>query len=140
MNISELLSDLTVHYNALIRQSASHIGLTASQAFHLISIPHDGISMTRLSRKLGLDASTLTRNIQKLEKMGMVDRFPDSYDKRVQKTLLTKRGCDTVQEIDEMLLHAHHMIMDNIDLDSQENISNVLEKLVWAMDCIREEQ
>jgi hypothetical protein len=32
------------------------------------------------------------------------------------------------------------MIMDNIDLDSQENISNVLEKLVWAMDCIGEEQ
>ena len=92
MNVSELLSDLTVHYNGIIRQVASRLGLTASQAFHLISIPHGGISMSHLSRKLGLDTSTLTRNIQKLEKMGLVERLSSPYDKRVQNALLTQGG------------------------------------------------
>ncbi len=139
MNVSELLSDLTVHYNAIIRQTASHLGLTAPQAFHLISIPHSGISMSRLSRKLGLDTSTLTRNIQKLEKMGLVERFSSSFDKRVQNTVLTQRGGEIVKKMEELLTETSQLIMDQIDLDEQEHISTVLEKLVWSMDCIREE-
>ena len=55
MNIPELLADLVTHYNALIRASASQLNLTASQAFHLLSIPHDGIPMSKLAHKLGLD-------------------------------------------------------------------------------------
>ena len=139
MNVSELLSDLTVHYNAIIRQTASHLGLTAPQAFHLISIPHSGISMSRLSRKLGLDTSTLTRNIQKLEKMGLVERFSSSFDKRVQNTVLTQRGGEIVKKMEKLLTETSQLIMDQIDLDEQEHISTVLEKLVWSMDCIREE-
>ena len=139
MNIPELLSNLTVHYNALLRQTASNLGLTASQAFNLISIPYDGISMSHLSKRLGLDSSTLTRNIQKLEKMGLVGRLSDPYDKRVQNTLLTQKGTDIVEEIEERLLQTNQLIMEKIDLEGQENISNVLENLVWAMDCVREE-
>ena len=139
MNIPELLSNLTIHYNALIRQTASSLGLTASQAFHLVSIPSDGISMSRLSHKLGLNASTLTRNIQKLELMELVQRFSNSYDKRVQNTILTQKGCKMVYKIEEILLDKNQLIMEYINLDGQENISDVLEKLVWAMDCIRED-
>ena len=139
MNVSELLSDLTVHYNAIIRQAASHLGLTASQAFHLISIPHSGISMSSLSHKLGLDTSTLTRNIQKLEKMGLVERFSSSFDKRVQNTVLTQRGGEIVKKMEELLTETSQLIMNQIDLEEQEHILTVLEKLVWSMDCIREE-
>ena len=139
MNLSELLSDLTVHYNGIIRQAASHLGLTASQAFHLISIPYGGISMSRLSRKLGLNTSTLTRNIQKLEKMGLVERLSSSYDKRVQNTLLTQGGIEIVTKMEELLIETNQLIIDQINLEDQEHISTVLEKLVWSMDCIREE-
>lgn len=139
MYLPELLSDLTVHYNAIIRQTASRLGLTASQVFHLISIPPGGISMSRLSLKLGLDTSTLTRNIQKLEKMGMVERLPGSYDKRVQNTVLTREGGEIVKKIEALLLEMCQSIMDQIDLEEQEPILCVLEKLVWSMDCIREE-
>ena len=138
MTIHELLSDLTKHYNALIRSAALQLNLTTSQAFHLISIPQDGVSMSQLAHKLGLDASTLTRNIQKLEKMGLIERMPGSYDKRVQNAVLTERGSEAVDQIEEILLQMNHMIIEQIDLEGQENISEVLEKLVWAMDCVRE--
>ena len=138
MNIPELLTDLTTHYNALIRNAASQLSLTASQAFHLLSIPHDGIPMSQLAHKLGLDTSTLTRNIQKLEKMELIKRNQDSYDKRVQKAVLTEKGKKMVELLEESLLEMNHSIMEQIDLDSQENITDILEKIVWAMDCIRE--
>ena len=138
MNLSELLVDLTTHYNALIRSAASRFHFTASQAFHLISIPHDGIPMSKLAHKLGLDASTLTRNIQKLENIGLIKRIHDSYDKRVQKAFLTEQGVEITEEIEKILLQMNSSIIEQIDLDAQENMFELLEKLVWSMDCVRE--
>ena len=138
MKLTELLVDLTTHYNALIRSAASQLHLTASQAFHLISIPHDGIPMFKLAHKLGLDASTLTRNIQKLENLGLVKRNHDPYDKRIQKAILTKQGVEITEDIEEILLQMSNSIIEQIDLDTQENMCELLEKLVWSMDCIRE--
>ena len=138
MNIPELLTDLTTHYNALIRYYASRLSLTAPQAFHLLAVSTDGISMSGLSHKLGLDNSTLTRNIQKLETLELVLRKQDNFDKRVFRVHLTKKGRVIVEEFENLLLDLNCSMLKHIDLDDQENIPEMLEKLVWAMDCIRE--
>ena len=138
MNIPELLTDLTTHYNALIRHYASRLSLTAPQAFHLLAVSADGISMSGLAHKLGLDNSTLTRNIQKLDNLGLVLRKRDDYDKRVLKVHLTNKGRAIVEEFENLLLDLNYSMLKYIDLDDQENIPDMLEKLVWAMDCIRE--
>ena len=139
MNIPELLTNLTTHYNAIFRQYSSQLSLTAPQAFHLLSIPVDGISMSGLANKLGLDTSTLTRNIQKLEKLEFVRRKQDRNDKRILVVYLTDKGQDKVEKFEISLLDLNFSMMKYIDLDDQENIPEMLEKLVWAMDCIREE-
>ena len=139
MNIPELLTNLTTHYNAVFRQYSSRLSLTAPQAFHLLSIPVDGISMSGLANKLGLDTSTLTRNIQKLEGLGLIKRVRDRNDKRVLVVRLADKGKDVVEKLEEFLIDLNFSMMKYIDLDDQENIPEMLEKLVWAMDCIREE-
>ena len=139
MNTPELLINLTTHYNAIFRQYSSRLSLTAPQAFHLFSIPADGISMSGLANKLGLDTSTLTRNIQKLEKLEFVRRKQDRDDKRIFVVYLADKGRDKVEKIEDFLLDLNFSMMKYIDLDDQENIPEMLEKLVWAMDCIREE-
>ena len=139
MNIPELLTNLTTHYNAIFRQYSSQLSLTAPQAFHLLSIPVDGISMSGLANKLGLDTSTLTRNIQKLEKLALVRRKQDRNDKRILTVYLTDRGQEKVEGMEDSLLDLNFLMMKYVDLDDQENIAEMLEKLVWAMDCIREE-
>ena len=139
MNVPELLTNLTTHYNAIFRQYSSRLSLTASQAFHLLSVPIDGISMSGLANKLGLDTSTLTRNIQKLEKLEFVTRKQDRNDKRIFVIYLADKGRRRVEKLEESLLDLNFSMMKYIDLDDQENIPEMLEKLVWAMDCIREE-
>ena len=139
MNIPELLTNLTTHYNAIFRQYSSRLSLTAPQAFHLLSIPVDGISMSGLANKLGLDTSTLTRNIQKLEKLDLVRRKQNRNDKRILAVYLTDKGRGRVEKVENSLLDLNFSMMKYIDLDDQENIPEMLEKLVWAMDCIREE-
>ena len=139
MNFSELLIDLASGTNAIIRYRASKFNLTPSQALHLLSVPFDGISMSRLAFRLGLSTSTLTRNIQKLEALLLVLRHRDTFDKRVQRIKLTTKGNQIVQAL-EIDLHQHNQIvLEHIDIDSQVHLTTTLEKLVWAMECSRED-
>ena len=108
MNITELLTTLASGTNAIIRSVASNFNLTASQAFSLLLIPFDGISMSHLAYKLGLDNSTLTRNIQKLEKLHLVKRKADNYDKRVQRVVLTKDGSSLIVLLERHLEEQNH--------------------------------
>ena len=137
MNLTELLIDLASGTNAIIRATASKFDLTASQAFHLLLIPFDGISMSNLAHKLGLDTSTLTRNVQVLARMGLVDRKPDNYDKRVIRLVLTNEGSKLLKSLEELLEDKNREVLEKIDLDVQENLLTVLEKLSWALNCSR---
>ena len=112
MALLELLLGITTHYNAFIRLAVLQLNLTASQAFHLISIPRDGIPMSKLAHRLGLDASTLSRNIQKLENIGLVERKQGSYDRRVQKALLTREGAEITQKIEGIFDRAGILKLD----------------------------
>ena len=138
MNITELLTDLASGTNALIRLAAAKFNLTSSQAFHLLSIPFDGIPMSGLANKLGLDNSTLTRNIQKLERLDLVQRCVDSYDKRVKRIVMTKKGRSVLSSLEIDLAELNVYIANQIDLDTQENLISVLEKLSWSLGCMRE--
>ena len=139
MNIPELLTNLTTNYNAIFRQYSSRLSLTAPQAFHLLSIPVDGISMSDLAKKLGLDTSTLTRNIQKLEQLDLVGREKTEHDKRILLVQLTDKGKEMVEAVEGSLIDLNFSMMQHIDLNDQENISEILERLVWAMECVRED-
>ena len=138
MDFTELITDITIQYTALIRYSAAKFNLTTSQAFHLISIPLDGIPISELAHKLGLDASTLTRNIEKLEKLSLVQRERDSYDKRIVLVICTAEGFAVMEKIENELNEQNFHILDRVDLDLQENMVDILEKLGWSMICHRE--
>ena len=94
--------------------------------------------MSDLALRLGLDNSTLTRNIQKLEKMELVKRQSDNYDKRIHRVVLTRGGAALVVLIEEQLGEQNANILEKIDLDAQEHLLSVLEKLSWALECTRE--
>ena len=138
MNIAELLTDLASGTNAIIRSSASKLNLTVSQAFHLLSIPYDGISMSSLAHKLGLANSTLTRNIQKLEKLDLVKRQNDNYDKRVQLAVLTNKGTSLLNSLVLSLEQQTSEVLEQVDLDTQVHLITILEELSWALECMRE--
>ena len=111
MNFTDLLTDLASSANAIIRISAAKFNLTTSQAFHLLLIPFDGIPMSALAHRLGLDTSTLTRNIQKLEKLDLVIRKSDTYDRRIQRVVLTAHGIDLIESFEEYLIDQNQVVI-----------------------------
>ena len=138
MNITEFVIDLVAKYNAIIRLSASHFNLTFSQALLILSIPFDGISMSKLARKLGLDNSTLTRNAQGLKQLNIVDHKSDPYDKRIQLIILTREGSDLYNSLFDHFNELNLSILSKLSLDDNEVLHNSIEKLTWALECDRD--
>ena len=131
MNIIENLSELSLQYFALVRQLSSKFELTLSQTLILLSIPFDGLTISDLSEKLGIDISTMTRNIQRIEKKKLVKRVPNPNDKRSIKLFLSSRGDTLTNSINLEISISLEKILDKYDLKTSNQIKNNLENLSW---------
>ncbi len=96
MNYGELLSSFLVDLQSLYRKNISISGASFPQIIAISIMPDDGIEMSVLSKKVGIDNSTATRLVMGLEKKGWVTRKPSHHDKRVIQVFLTAEG-DLVQ-------------------------------------------
>ena len=131
MSIIENLSELSLQYFALVRQLSSKFELTLSQTLVLLSIPFDGVTISDLSEKLGIDISTMTRNIQRIEKKKLVKRLPNPNDKRSIKLFLSQRGSILINSINLEISVSLDKILDKYDLKISNQIKNNLENLSW---------
>jgi len=75
-------------YDATLRPS----GLRATQFTLLVAtrLIHTA-PVTRLAKELGMDRTTLTRNLRLLERQGLI-RVRSGRDRRVREVVLTERG------------------------------------------------
>ena len=139
MTIIENLSDVSLHYFALVRQLSSKFEITLSQTLVLISLPFDGITISDLSEKLGIDISTMTRNIQRMEKKQLIKKTPNPNDKRSIKIILTKRGTLLNESLNKDISNSINKVISQYDLKTSNNIKNHLEHLSWDLYLLRKQ-
>tara|TARA_B000000557_G_scaffold264563_1_gene270356 strand:+ start:6763 stop:7182 length:420 start_codon:yes stop_codon:yes gene_type:complete len=139
MNISEKIYDLNLEISIIMRKIAKDLGLTLSQVQLLLSIPFSSISMTDLANLLGIDNSTLTRNLNKLEKKGYVKRTKDYYDRRIYKISLSKKGSVKKNIIENKLNEVSTKILSVLNYKDKHDVFQSLEKLSWVLTKIRHE-
>lgn len=137
MNISEKIYDLNLEISIIMRKIAKDLGLTLSQVQLLLSIPFSSISMTDLANLLGIDNSTLTRNLNKLEKKGYVKRTKDYYDRRIYKISLSKKGSVKKNIIENKLNEVSIKILSVLNYKDKHDVFQSLEKLSWVLTKIR---
>ena len=133
MSIIENLSEISIQYFALVRQLSSKFELTLSQTLILLSISFDGITISDLSEKLGIDISTMTRNIQRIEKKGLIKRLPNPDDKRSIQLFLSNRGSTLSNSLNLDISQSLDMILSKYDIKVSNQIKNNLENLSWEI-------
>ncbi len=74
------------------RSDMSCCGMTVAQAATLQALTDGALRLGELSKRLGIAASTLTRNISRLEDRGLLCRVGDPDDGRAQRVDLTDTG------------------------------------------------
>ena len=133
MNYSELLSSFLIDLQSLYRKNVSISGASFPQILALSIIPDDGIEMSALSKKIGIDNSTATRLVMGLEKKGWVNRRSANYDKRVIQVTLTQAGDEIQTQLEQQFDSLGAAIEKEVDpLDRNEMIEHV-SSLHWIL-------
>lgn len=92
-NLRQAARAITQFYDAILQPS----GLRATQFTVLVAISlNEQIAITELAERLGMDRTTLTRNLKPLEKQGLVESN-SGEDRRTRVVTLTDQGQETLQ-------------------------------------------
>ena len=133
MHYGEFISSFLIDIQRLFRTEISINDMTYSQVLAMISIPSDGIEMSELSRKLGLDNSTITRLIVRLEKKGWVSRKKGIRDKRAIIVFLKTGGLKIQQDIEKKIENIGEKIKLEIDDPKRESLLEHLYIFQWSL-------
>tara|TARA_B100000029_G_scaffold1842_1_gene2266 strand:- start:1130 stop:1552 length:423 start_codon:yes stop_codon:yes gene_type:complete len=133
MYYGEFLSSFLIDLQRLFRLDISIKDITYSQVLAIISIPNDGVEMSELARKLGLDNSTVTRLIVRLEKKDWVGRKKSKRDKRAIKVFLKTKGLVIQQDIEKKIESIGEKIKMEIDDEKRESILEHLFTFQWGL-------
>jgi|tagenome__1003787_1003787.scaffolds.fasta_scaffold19789928_2 DNA-binding MarR family transcriptional regulator len=71
---------------------------------HLLMSLDEPTQMSELARNMGFDASHITSIVDKLEDRNLVERRPDTNDRRVKRIVLTPAGQKVRDQIEDQLL------------------------------------
>ena len=133
MYYGEFISSFLIDLQRLFRLDISIKDITYSQVLAIISIPNDGVEMSELARKLGLDNSTVTRLIVRLEKKDWVGREKSKRDKRAIKVFLKTKGLLIQQDIEKKIESIGEKIKMEIDDEKRESILEHLYTFQWGL-------
>ena len=81
------------------RSDMNCCGMTVAQAATLQVLADEDLRLGELSKRLGITASTLTRNLARLEERGLVCRVRDPDDGRAQRVALSEAGREAAREV-----------------------------------------
>ena len=103
MNYGEVLHALSIDLQSFFRRSIKINDASFPQILALAVVPDDGIEMSSLSKRLGLDSSTVTRLIIGLEKKGWAVRKKQKKDNRIIKVFLTSAGEEKQSQLEDKI-------------------------------------
>jgi len=133
MEFGELLNQLLIDLQSLFRESFKKNKITLSQITIITSIPLVGLDMTSLSKKIGVDNSTLTRLIDLLVKKKLLDRVNNPNDGRSKLILLTSKGMKLKHEVENKIEKIGKDICKNKNLDKYDQSKDFLNALHWEI-------
>jgi MarR family transcriptional regulator for hemolysin len=99
-NLGFLLHDVARLMRKRFEQNARDLGLTRSQCQVLAHLArHDGIQQSTLAEILEVEPITLTRIIDRLEQMSLVERRAHATDRRIRLLHLTEAARPLLADI-----------------------------------------
>ena len=116
------------------RQDSCCQGVTLAQCHTILEIEDLGqATSVVLAKRLGLDKSTLSRTIDGLVSIGLVERAAHPSDRRFNLLSLTAKGQDVADQINQSNDDFYSRVFESIESERHDEVIDNLEKLVWAM-------
>ena len=133
MNQGELFTAFLIDLQRIFRTEVVPKNLSYSQVLAIIIIPDDGIEMSELAWALGLENSTVTRLIARLERNNYVTRKKSEVDKRSINVFLDQKGIllqtDIEKKVDKI---GNQIFLKNNQVEKEVFLEN-LSLFQWSL-------
>ena len=133
MNQGELFTSFLIDLQRIFRTKIVPKELSYSQILAILVIPDDGIEMSELAWVMGLENSTVTRLIARLETNGFVKREKSRVDKRSISVYLKNKGLTIQKNIEKKSDAIGQEIFLNDTQSQKEAILENLSLFQWAL-------
>ena len=137
MNSGELLNQLLIDLQSLFRSSFRKKKFTLSQINLISSIPINGIEMTSISSYLGIDNSTLTRNVNLLIKKNILKSNINPKDGRSKLLVLTSHGKNVKLELEYIIEKIGNKLLKNKVIVDSDHFIDMLDALHWEINKLK---
>ena len=133
MECGELIKQYLLSLLTVFRKKIRGKKYTLPQILILATIPDKGMDMTSLSEKIGVDNSTATRLIDGMVRLNLIIKRKSHLDKRITIVLLTEKGEQTSEEIENKLDIIGEEIFNQIPMEHQDDIKDALLSFHWTL-------
>jgi DNA-binding MarR family transcriptional regulator len=136
--VAASLMDLTGRLNSPRQDDVllQRAGISLDRALFplLVRLSHvGGMSVARLAEHVGRDASTVSRQLAKLEAFGLVKRPTAKGDQRVREATITKAGARTVDAITNARRKLLNEMLQSWSASEREAFPKLVQRLADAM-------
>lgn len=133
MNQGELFTSFLIDLQRIFRTKIVPKELSYSQVLAILLIPDDGIEMSELAWVMGLENSTVTRLIARLETNGFVKREKSRADKRSIIVFLKNKGLIIQKNIEKKSdLIGQEIFLNDTHIQKETVLEN-LSLFQWAL-------
>ena len=125
-NIRKTWFNITKMYN----RTATDYMASTSLAMIVLNIDMlEGTPSTQLGPNMGMESTSLSRSLNKLEKSGYISRKPDPKDKRKSIIHLTKSGLEGREVAKEIVLDFNNKVFSHFDKSEMDTFFKILKKI-----------
>lgn len=106
------------------------LGLHPGQDLIMVELwVEEGHTQSRLAERVGVDVSTMTKALQRLERYGFVRRCQDAEDSRVSRVFLTDQGRALEPTITAEFAGIEERTLAGLTADERALLSSLLERM-----------
>lgn len=133
--LREKLRQLELEMGWRFKEDTECCGVTLSQCHTLIELGKRGeLSIVDLAAAMGLDTSTLSRTINGMVNIGLVNRILNPNDRRYVLVTLTEHGKNLYEHIENIYNNYYSKVFEFIP---EEKHQQVLESFLLVADAVR---
>ena len=130
-NLRKTWFNISKMYN---RTASDYMG-SMSLAMIVLNIDmYEGTPSTQLGPNMGMESTSLSRSLNKLEDIGVIERKPDPEDKRKSIIHLTESGLKSREIAKNVVLEFNNNVFSKCESSEINTFFNVLKKINKVID------
>jgi len=125
------IARISRRWRARLDERLRHTGLTQSRWNTLLQLSRgpEGMTQRELADFIGVEAPTVVRLLDALERQGLVERRPSEEDRRAYRIYLTEEAKALMEEINRIAFELRQEILADIPLDDLTFCLNVMRQI-----------